>query len=257
LGYAFILVLVIIYLFFCGRVVTMATDTEADDVDWIDNEQRILHIQQNPVREPLTSIRGVFLFINQHQYIDKIVVENIVRGDTDPEKHEFRLPFSRVLQLVQAKKYVTANTKYIFKEVCLFHVDLDAEHVQGFVNEEETGGADSGVVDSRFFRVLPSTEDIVIPPAIFIFHTVSALYFYFTEVPLKRASLPKSILRPPVNTGTKGSDAPAIPHNVTKKRVRLTVSTTGGTGRVRSTRKNVGLLIGSRRSTRKHISEKT
>jgi hypothetical protein len=230
----------------------MATDTEEDDVDWIDNEQRILHIQQNPVREPLTSIRGVFLFINQHQYIDKIVVENIVRGDTDPEKHEFRLPFSRVLQLVQAKKYVTANTKYIFKEVCLFHVDLDAEHVQGFVNEEETG-----VVDSRFFRVLPSTEDIVIPPAIFIFHTVSALYFYFTEVPLKRASLPKSILRPPVNADTKGSDALAIPHNVTKKRVRLTVSTTGGTGRVRSTHKNVGLLIGSRRSTRKHISEKT
>ena len=49
------------------------------DFDWINDEQRLLDIQQNPVREPMKSIRGYFIFINQHQYIDKILVEDITR----------------------------------------------------------------------------------------------------------------------------------------------------------------------------------
>ena len=197
--------------------------------NWMDDEQRILNIQQNPVREPMKSIRGVFIFVNQQHYIDKIVVEDIV--DQSPEvTTEFRIPFSMVLRLVQSKRCVTANTKYIFREVCLYNVDLEAEHVQGFVYNEEP---------RSFFRVLPATEDIVIPPSIFIFHSVNTLYFYFQEVPLKRVPEPKSILKTGASNNStrvetpKGSltglcpsllDASGVrlgPHNTTKKRVVL------------------------------------
>jgi len=174
--------------------------------NWMDDEQRILNIQQNPVREPMKSIRGVFIFVNQQHYIDKIVVEDIDDKSFE-ETTEFRIPFSKVLQLVQAKRYVTANTKYIFREVCLYNVDLEAEHVQGFVHNEEP---------RSFFRVLPATEDILIPPSIFIFHSVNALYFYFQEVPLKRVPEPKSILK----TGPY-ENLKEISHNTTKKRVVL------------------------------------
>ena len=240
--------------------------------NWMDDEQRILNIQQNPVREPMKSIRGVFIFVNQQHYIDKIVVEDIDVLRSEPPKGglqlelrrssetsnnerqspvrdpkgvstlvelfenqspegttEFRIPFSKVLQLVQSKRCVTANTKYIFREVCLYNVDLEAEHVQGFVYNEEP---------RSFFRVLPATEDIVIPPSIFIFHSVNTLYFYFQEVPLKRVPEPKSILK----TGASNSSSLFIekrsfsdrssrseatsgvrlgPHNTTKKRVVL------------------------------------
>ena len=188
-----------------------------EDLDWLDDEQRILNIQQNPVREPMKSIRGVFIFTNQHHYIDKILVEDIVRHGE--HNNEFRLPFSKVLQLVQSKRYVTANTKYIFREACLFNVDLEAEHVQGFVNDGDGDGDGHGAGggdDGQFFRVLPATEDIVIPPSIFIFHSVNTLYFYFQEVPLKRAGEPKSILKTVVPENLK-----EMSHNTTKKRVSL------------------------------------
>ena len=184
-----------------------------DVADWLDDEQRILNIQQNPVREPMKSIRGVFIFINQYHYIDKIVVEDIV--SFGEHNNEFRIPFSQVLRLVQSKRYVTSNTKYIFREVCLFNVDLEAEHVQGFVNDGD-GDGDGDRNGGRFFRVLPATEDIIIPPSIFIFHSVNTLYFYFQEVLLKRAGEPRSILK------TVDSENPKeMSHNTTKKRVSL------------------------------------
>ena len=69
----------------------------------------------------------------------------------------------------------------------MFHIDLEPEHIQGFVNDNSNY--------SRFFRVLPSSEDIVIPASIFIFHSVNALYFLFQEIPLTRVLAPKPILK--------------------------------------------------------------
>ena len=166
---------------------------------WIDIQQRLLDIQQNPVREPMKSILGHFIFINQHQYIDKIVVEEIIHDtvgftapsvtDDEATSDEFRIPFSKVLQMIQSKKYVTSTTKYVFKEVSMFHIDLEPEHIQSFVNDNDNSNY------SRFFRVLPSSEDIVIPASIFIFHSVNALYFLFQEIPLTRVLAPKPILK--------------------------------------------------------------
>jgi len=176
---------------------------------WIDIQQRLVDIQQNPVREPMKSIVGNFIFMNQHQYIDKIVVEEIIHepeatsGQRSyasqlqsskvaslPENFdEFRIPFSKVLQMIQSKKYVTSTTKYVFKEVLMFHIDLEPEHIQSYVNDNDNSNY------SRFFRVLPSSEDIVIPASIFIFHSVNALYFLFQEIPLTRVLAPKPILK--------------------------------------------------------------
>jgi hypothetical protein len=155
---------------------------------WIDIQQRLVDIQQNPVREPMKSILGHFIFMNQHQYIDKIVVEEIIH-EPEATSDEFRIPFSKVLQMIQSKKYVTSTTKYVFKEVLMFHIDLEPEHIQSFVNDNDNSNY------SRFFRVLPSSEDIVIPASIFIFHSVNALYFLFQEIPLTRVLAPKPILK--------------------------------------------------------------
>ena len=241
-------------------------ENDEGDFDWMNDEQRLLDIQQNPIREPIKSIRGYFIFINQHQYIDKILVEDISREN--PTKHgiqkggkppnfegrspivdapidtNFRLSFSKVLRLTQSKKYTTSNTKYIFKEACLFHVDLEAEHVQGFVNESDDG-IGLGSVDKRFFRVLPATEDIVIPPSMFMFHSVNALYFFFQEVPLKRMSGPKSIL--------KMENHKEMLHNTTKKRVSLKENPVFHV-RDHQTKKAFSRI--NSRGTRKHISVK-
>ena len=71
----------------------------------------------------------------------------------------------------------------------MFHIDLEPEHIQNFVNDNDNSNY------SRFFRVLPSSEDIVIPASIFIFHSVNSLYFLFQEIPLTRVLAPKPILK--------------------------------------------------------------
>ena len=63
--------------------------------NWMDDEQRILNIQQNPVREPMKSIRGVFIFVNQQHYIDKIVVEDIDVLRSEPPKGGLQLELRR------------------------------------------------------------------------------------------------------------------------------------------------------------------
>jgi hypothetical protein len=101
----------------------------------------------------------------------------------------------------------------------MFHIDLEPEHIQSFVTPLRIENAHGNVTlplesppsggdlnrqrcndndnsnYSRFFRVLPSSEDIVIPASIFIFHSVNALYFLFQEIPLTRVLAPKPILK--------------------------------------------------------------
>lgn len=180
-------------------------------MNWIDIQQRVLDIQQNSFREPVTSISSYFIYINQQQYIDKIVAEEIIRGN-DEISDDFRIPFTKVLHIIQSKRYVTSTTKYIFKEAALFHIDLEPEHIQGFSNEDK-----ETIQFTRFFRVLSPTEDIVIPPSIFIFHSTNALYFFFHEVtlPVKCSSIPKSILKKTIDN--KPNQSIDKIHNVTKK----------------------------------------
>jgi hypothetical protein len=156
-------------------------------MNWIEQQERILNIQQNSHREPMKSILCNFIYINQCQYIDKIVTEEI-SWESDKE---FRIPSAKVLHMIQSKRFSTSNTKYIFKELSLFHVDLEPEHVQHFSTID-----DANIDSQRFFRILPYIDDIVIPDSIFMFHTMNALYFLFQEVSLKQVSTIKSIFTP-------------------------------------------------------------
>ena len=47
------------------------------DTSWIQQEKRVQDIQNNYSREPMESISGIFIYINQNNYIDKIVREII------------------------------------------------------------------------------------------------------------------------------------------------------------------------------------
>lgn len=156
-------------------------------MNWIEQQERILNIQQNPHREPMKSILCNFIYINQCQYIDKIVTDEILWESGIP----CRIPSAKVLHMIQSKRFSTPNTKYIFKEVALFHIDLEPEHIQNFSAIE-----DANIDSKRFFRILPYIDDIVIPDSIFMFHSMNALYFLFQEVPLKQVPAIKSIFTP-------------------------------------------------------------
>ena len=175
-------------------------------MSWIEREEKILQIQQNYLREPMDTIRCYFLYINLNSYIEKITSEQITisyHQNGEPAENTSSdtskigiIPKEQVLHFIQQKRLCNNNnnnnnnTKYIFKDSWMYLVDLEPENLQNYSKSDNFKE-----ISKHFFQVLPSIEDIRIPPSIFIFHDINALYFLFQEVPPKENVKPKSILK--------------------------------------------------------------
>jgi hypothetical protein len=154
---------------------------------WIEQQERMLQIQQSYSREPMDSILCHFLYVNLENNIEKVTSERInLIVNTDKNI----ISMEHVLQLIQSNRISTPNTKYIFQESFLYHVDLESENLQQYIQ-----GDNSIDISKRFFHVLPLLDDIVLPSSIFIFHHLNSLYFLFKEVSNKHHGAIKSILK--------------------------------------------------------------
>ena len=152
-------------------------------MSWLEEQERILSISEVPYREPMQSLKCYFFYINMNDYIDRVDMEELDLG------MEGVLASDKLLHIIQSKKTYTANTKYVFQDLFLFHVDLEPDEIQGFV------GCDGEVDNGRFFRKVSVVDDIIVPPSIGVFHSVNSLYFFFHESFLRKAREPKSILK--------------------------------------------------------------
>ena len=132
-----------------------------EDTSWIREIERIHQICENPSREIISSIRVHSVFVNQHHSIDSV-------------EHSVLPVHSNVItpeEVSQLKK----STKYVLKDILLFHIPLEAEEISSFLQ-----------TDMNFLKTCNVLEDIPIPPSIFVFHSIHSLYLFFHE--------PKSIL---------------------------------------------------------------
>tara|TARA_B110000879_G_C11179535_1_gene517636 strand:+ start:3613 stop:4296 length:684 start_codon:yes stop_codon:yes gene_type:complete len=167
-------------------------DTINNDLDtsWILHEQRIQNMQNNNFREPLESIHGVFIYINQNNYIDKITRE-LLTLDTHNNSHSI-INSNYLLKILQTKKIKTPTSKYKFSNAFSFFVDLEPEQIQPF------SGIDTDkLANSTFFQEISVTDNIIVPPSVFIFHNINTIYFFFQEVLFEKHNITlKSILKP-------------------------------------------------------------
>jgi hypothetical protein len=156
---------------------------------WMEQQERILQVQECYSREHMNSIRCHFIYVNLENSIEKISSERIELRNPGPQDTKTVISSEQVLQLIQSNRISTPTTKYIFQESFLFYVDLESENLQQFIQ-----GDNFVDISKRFFQVLPLLDDIVIPPSIFVFHHLNGLYFLFKEVANKLV-VPKSILK--------------------------------------------------------------
>jgi hypothetical protein len=143
-------------------------------MSWIAQEEKLLRVQENFKRELMESIKCVFLFTNQNNYIEQITDEIV-------DVYDGKISKERIIKLIQEKRHNKPNVTYTFIDSFIFLVDLEPEHIQAYSQME---------VSSRFISKLPLLEDINIPPSIFIFHDLNTIYFLFQEterVPAKPA----------------------------------------------------------------------
>jgi len=206
---------------------------ESLDVSWIEQEERIQNIEKNYFREPMENIDLFFIYINQNDYINKILCENHSLVTTDPVLGS-QIHKEELLKIIQSKKHVTPFSKYRLLEIVSYHVDLEPENIQSFSKIENLEEH-----KFQFFKKLSAIDDIIISPSIFIFHSINAIYFIFKETEIeieKRRHTLKSILK------TSSVSAEPISTKGTKK-VRIEMDeqdkeAQSKKSRLRKTRKN-------------------
>jgi hypothetical protein len=135
-------------------------------MSWIEKEEKLLRVQEKFLREPMESIKCVFLFMNPNKYIEQIADEYV-------DLYDGKLSKERVLRLVEEKRRPKPDVKYMFVDAWTFIVDLEPEHVQSYSQMN---------VLPRFLTPIQILDDITIAPSIFIFHDLNAVYFLFQEV---------------------------------------------------------------------------
>ena len=135
-------------------------------MSWIEEEEKLLRVQEKFQREPMESIKCFFLFMNQNKYIEQITVEMVdLQGG--------KISKDRVLKMVEEKKCQKQGVRYAFLDSWMFLVDLEPENIQAYSQME---------VSSRFIVQLSFVDDIIVSPSILIFHDLNAVYFLFQEV---------------------------------------------------------------------------
>jgi hypothetical protein len=181
------------------------------DTSWIQRETQIQNIQNNYSREPMEAIHGIFIYINQNNYIEKIMREMITLTQDDAGTGSHITP-DMLLKIIQTKKLRSPVSKYKFTSLFTNVIDIDPDKIQTFskTNECDLAGA-------SFFKEAPITGNVHIPASIFIFHSINTVYFFFQEVLVaKHNHTIKSILKPAIKVDNGEPDSKHA-CNVTKK----------------------------------------
>ena len=148
-------------------------------MSWIREEEKLLKLQHNHQREVMESIDCYFAYMNKHSYIEHVTKESVAVYDGV-------ISGERVLQMIERKKVSKPNAMYIFKDSCLFNVDLEPDQISMYSQD---------TVAERFLVRLPLLDDIRIAPSIFVFHDLNSIYFLFQEIETDSIVPIKSVLK--------------------------------------------------------------
>ena len=144
------------------------------ETSWISEQKRLLELQNDCEPEPMESITCQFIFVDSNKFIQKIAKEK-AKIEYDVENDQYIVSKKHLLQMIQRQKTAMNNSKYLYKHLCIFNIDLESEDVHPFTQESSND-------NDEFFETISLMDDIVIDPSIFIFHQVNSLYFFFEEM---------------------------------------------------------------------------
>ena len=166
---------------------------------WIEEEERLINLKENSKRENLSTIELVSIYINQQNEIETV------------ERETMEIPENKTIsktQLIEWRdqriKY-TPKTKYILKDILYYHVTIEPENIPDIKS------------DTKSFLHSISLEDINITPAIFIFHSLTTIFFCFHDIPNLPEHLPKIIQK-----NQKKTVKISLPNTPITKKIRIT-----------------------------------
>ena len=209
---------------------------------WIEEEERLINLKENSKRENIQTLELVSIYINQQEEI-----ETVERETMDiPEIEKNSLSREQWTEWRDQRIKYTPNSKFILKDMLFFHVPIEPENIPEIKSETKVFMTDysnmvalssnynsnrsnnevalssnynsnrsgkeaalSSNYNSNRSNNEVALDNIPIPPAIFIFHSLTTLFFFFHEIP---------------NTNECSSSRIKTIHKHTKKTVKIQVS---------------------------------
>ena len=144
---------------------------------WIEEEERLINLKENSKRENIQTLELVSIYINQQEEIE--TVERETMDITEIEKNS--LSREQWTEWRDQRIKYTPNSKFILKDVLFFHVPIEPENIPEIKSETKAFMTD--------YSNLAALDNIPIPPAIFIFHSLTTLFFFFHEIPNTNESI--------------------------------------------------------------------
>ena len=154
------------------------------DASWIDEESRVLSINSDLKREELEYIKIHFCFLDAENALTKITsAKYTFRNENNRDDYNRVISEKEILSMIESKKNDDLRN-YVFSDMLLFIVDIEATHINAFNQSTDEPG------DTHFLKHYTVISDIICPPTIFIFHSINSIYILLKE---KHAT--KSILK--------------------------------------------------------------
>jgi len=102
---------------------TYETDNESDlDISWIEEQEKLQHINENYFKEPMEKIDIYFIYINTNDYIEKINhIQQSVYLNQNLNNNSGIIHNDIIIQLIEKNKYLS-NNKYKIQDVLLYNV---------------------------------------------------------------------------------------------------------------------------------------
>ena len=160
------------------------------DMSWIQEYSRIHSIQQIMNKEELDTIVIQTIYLNTQKQITKTGKETIVLN-TGSNRY---ISKEQLLKMIQNKKQVD-KIKYTLFDMLLFTLDLEPKDIQKYVNGDcnniaklKSLYANKPSPDNpQTLTLVPSSDvlpitDIIIPPSVFIFHSLHTFFLLFIEI---------------------------------------------------------------------------
>jgi hypothetical protein len=154
------------------------------DDSWIEEESRVLSINNDLKREEIEYIKIHFCFLDAENEITKITSSKYTFSiEQNRDDYNRVISEREIISMIDSKKNDDLRN-YVFSDMLLFVVDIEANHINAFNQSCDEPG------DNHFFRHYKVVSDVVLPPSIFIFHSINGLYIL-----LKEKLVVKSILK--------------------------------------------------------------
>lgn len=191
------------------------SDTDHLDLSWTEQYIRTTESQTVYNKEPMSKINIQFIYVNTRSEICNTITESYPLKLNGGDDGSSILSEQIIIPLTKSKSVITGSNgilmRYQFDDILLYCITLDPANLFDYINKPNDRLVDDG---SSFMKKMSIIDDIVVPPSLFIFHTLNTIYFIFREMVLVQDVISrKSTLKSAIMTKTGA--------NKTTKHVRI------------------------------------